>query len=292
MGDGQKMRGGDSILGKGEAIAHLPSVFSLQEKVAVVVGAGGGLGRAISLALASAGAEVVAVGHTSSMLEDTCAEIEGAGKSAVAYEANIAEPKSVAGAMAWVYGQHNRLDIVVNAAGVQLRKAALDVTPDDWERMIDVNLKGVFFCCQAAAKFMAERGGSIINLTSLASVIGLPSLSVYGACKGGVTQLVKTLAVEWASLGIRVNAIGPGRIRTPMTDSLFEDESVRESFLALIPQGRPGVPDDLAGAAIFLASDAAAYMTGQTLYIEIGSMQRVGNSSGGHSGFQKWIRCH
>ena len=280
MGDGPKMPGGASILGKDKVIAHIPASFSLREKVAVVVGAGGGLGRAVSVALASAGATVMAVGHTLSKLEDTCVEIERVGQQAWAYEANIAEPQCMAEAMAWVHGHRDRLDIVVNAAGVQLRKAALDVTPSDWERMIDVNLKGVFFCCQAAAKFMVRGGGSIINLTSLASVIGLPSLSVYGACKGGVTQLVKALAVEWAPLGIRVNAIGPGRIRTPMTESLFEDESVRDSFLGLIPLGRPGLPEEVGGAAIFLASDASAYMTGQTLYVDGGWLAAGGNPRG------------
>ncbi len=274
------MPGGDSILGRDEAIANLPSIFSLQEKVAVVVGAGGGLGQALAMALASAGADVVAVGHTNSKLEETCEEIERIGQQGWAYPADITKPESLSAAMAWAYGQRDRLDVVLNAAGVQLRKAALDVTPQDWERMIDVNLKGVFFCCQAAAKFMARSGGSIINLTSLTSVIGLPSLSVYGACKGGVTQLVKALAVEWASLGIRVNAIGPGRIRTPMTESLFEDETVRDSFIDLIPLGRPGFPDDLAGAAIFLASDAAAYMTGQTLYVDGGWLAAGGNARG------------
>ncbi len=274
------MPGGASILGKDKAVANIPAPFSLRGKVAVVVGAGGGLGRAVSVALASAGAKVMAVGHTLSKLEDTCAEIERAGQQAWAYDADIAKPECMAEAMAWAHGQRDRLDIVVNAAGVQLRKAALDVTPQDWERMIDVNLKGVFFCCQAAAKFMTQCGGSIINLTSLTSVIGLPSLSVYGACKGGVTQLVKALAVEWAPMGIRVNAIGPGRIRTAMTESLFEDESVRDSFLGLIPLGRPGLPEEVGGAAIFLASDASAYMTGQTLYVDGGWLAAGGNPRG------------
>ena len=271
------MPGGGSTLIKDKSTVGFPSCFSLKNKVAVVVGAGGGLGRAVSLALASAGAEVVAVGHSRSSLEQTCAEIECAGNEALSYEADIAEPKSIAEAMGRAHNHRDQLDIVVNAAGVQLRKAAIDVTPDDWDRMIDVNLKGVFFCCQAAAKWMGKRGGSIINLTSLTSVIGLPSLSVYGACKGGVTQLVKALAVEWAPLGIRVNAIGPGRIRTPMTEPLFQKNTVRDSFVGLIPQGRAGVPDDVAGAAIFLASDASAYMTGQTLYVDGGWLAAGGS---------------
>ena len=222
----------------------------------------------------------MAMGHTRPSLEETCAEINHVGQQAWTYEADISEPDNMAEAMAWAQERRGHLDIFVNAAGVQLRKAAIDVTPADWDRMIDVNLKGVFFGCQAAAKWMAGRGGSIINLTSLTSVIGLPSLSVYGACKGGVTQLVKSFAVEWAPLGIRVNAIGPGRIRTPMTEPLFQEESVRDSFAGLIPQGRAGVPDDLVGAAIFLASDASAYMTGQTLYVDGGWLAAGGNPRG------------
>lgn len=274
------MPGGDSTLLKDKSTATIPSSFSLQDKVAVVAGAGGGLGRAISVALASAGANVMAMGHTRPSLEETRAKIKCAGQQAWVYQADMAEPDSMAEAMAWAHEQRGHLDIFVNAAGVQLRKAAIDVMPSEWDRMIDVNLKGVFFGCQAAAKWMAGHGGSIITLTSLTSVIGLPSLSVYGACKGGVTQLVKSLAVEWAPLGIRVNAIGPGRIRTPMTEQLFEEESVRDSFVGLIPQGRAGVPDDLAGAAIFLASDASGYMTGQTLYVDGGWLAAGGNPRG------------
>ena len=272
------MPGGADTLGRDEAISSMPKSFRLDGKVAVVLGAGGGLGQAIAYALASAGAEIVAIGKTPEPLNQTCQGIRGEGHRAWAYQADWSEPDNIEKAMSWAHGQRERLDILVNAVGVQLRKPALEVTEEEWDRMVSVNLKGVFFCCQATARIMARYGtGTIIMLTSLTAVIGLRSISVYGACKGGVAQLMKALAVEWAPLGIRVNAIGPGRFRTPMTEDVFQNDSTRESLLPLIPLGRAGVPDDLAGAAIFLASDASSYVTGQTLYVDGGWLAGGGN---------------
>lgn len=272
------MPGGANTLGRDEAISSMPKSFRLDGKVAVVLGAGGGLGQAIAFALASAGADIVAIGKTPEPLNQTCQGIRKDGQQAWAYSADLAEPQNIEKAMSWAHVQRGRLDILVNAAGVQLRKPALEVTEEEWDRMVSVNLKGVFFCCQAAARIMARYGtGTIITLTSLTAVIGLSSLSVYGACKGGVAQLMKALAVEWAPIGIRVNAIGPGRIRTPMTEVVFQKDSIRESFLRLIPLGRAGNPNDLVGAAIFLASEASSYITGQTLYIDGGWLASGGN---------------
>ena len=257
------------------------SLFRLNGKVAVVLGAGGGLGRAMAVALASAGAEIAAIGKSKGPVEQTCQEVQKKGGQCWGYQADLSDPDHIEEAMAWAHARKDRLDILVNATGVQLRKSALEVTEEDWDRMVDMNLKSVFFCCQSVAKRMVGQGsGSIITLSSLTAVMGFSTLSVYGACKGGVSQLMKALATEWAPLGIRVNAIGPGRMHTSMTDSVFQDDTVRESFLRLIPMKRPGLPQDLAGAAIFLASDASAYVTGQTLYVDGGWLAAGGNPLG------------
>lgn len=254
------------------------SLFNLKGKVAAVLGAGGGLGQALAVALSSAGAEIAAIGRSMVSVEQTCQEVQREGGNCWSYQADLSQTEQIENAMSWAHGRKGRLDVLINAAGVQLRKPALEVTEEDWERMMAVNLKSVFFCCQAAAKYMGDQGsGSIINLSSLTAKVGISSLSVYGACKGGVTQLMKGLAVEWAPLGIRVNAIGPGRIQTSMTETVFQDKTVRESFLRLIPMNRPGLPQDLAGAAVFLASDASLYVTGQTLYIDGGWLAGGGN---------------
>ncbi len=272
------MPGGANTLGRDEAISSMPMSFRLDGKVAVMLGAGGGLGQAIAFALASAGADIVAIGKTPEPLNQTCQGIRSEGHRAWAYQADLSELDNIEKAMSWAHGQRERLDNLVNAVVVQLRKSDLEVAEEEWDRMVSVNLKSVFFCCQEAARIMDRYGGgTIITLTSLTAVIGLPSISVYGACKGGVAQLMKALAVEWAPLGIRVNAIGPGRFRTPMTEDVFQNDSTRESFLPLIPLGRAGVPNDLAGSAIFLASDASSYVTGQTLYVDGGWLAAGGN---------------
>jgi NAD(P)-dependent dehydrogenase (short-subunit alcohol dehydrogenase family) len=246
----------------------------------LVTGASSGIGRGIAVALGAAGARVVGVARNEQGLAETRALIGAAGGTATSYVADLAEPTAGHRAVDAVMEAHGRLDILVNAAGVQRRRPAFEVTEEDWDAMLAVNLKSLFFLSQAAARRMAERrSGAIINITSLTSVIGIPELSVHGAIKGAVTQLTKALAVEWATVGIRVNAIGPGRIRTPMTEPVFSDPAVRERFVSLIPMGRGGTPEDLAGAAVFLASDASAYVTGQTIYVDGGWLAGGGSPS-------------
>jgi NAD(P)-dependent dehydrogenase (short-subunit alcohol dehydrogenase family) len=246
----------------------------------LVTGASSGIGRGIAVALGAAGARVVGVARNEQGLAETRALIGAAGGAATSHVADLAEPTAAHRAVDAVMEAHGRLDILVNAAGVQRRRPAFEVTEEDWDAMLAVNLKSLFFLSQAAARRMAERrSGAIINITSLTSVIGIPELSVHGAIKGAVTQLTKALAVEWATVGIRVNAIGPGRIRTPMTEPVFSDPAVRERFVSLIPMGRGGTPEDLAGAAVFLASDASAYVTGQTIYVDGGWLAGGGSPS-------------
>jgi 2-deoxy-D-gluconate 3-dehydrogenase len=250
--------------------------FDLTGKGAVVAGGGGGLGRGVAVALAAAGAVVVVVGRDRSRLEDTCADVASVGGLAVPCVADVTLPDTFERALEAAVERTGGIDVLVNCAGVQLRKLALDVTPDEWDAMIDINLKAVFFSCQAAARRMGDKGGSIINVTSLTEFIGIQTLSVYGACKGGVAQMTRAMAVEWAASGIRVNALAPGRIRTAMTEQLFEDDATRESFMRVIPMARLGLASDVGNAAVFLASPASSYVTGQTLVVDGGWMAAGG----------------
>lgn len=252
---------------------------SLSGRNALVAGAGGSIGRAMALALARAGATVVAAGRDRARLDDTCRDIKALDGRAISTQLDLSDPASAARAVDLTVRETGRLDVLVNAAGAQLRKPALEITPAEWDALMAVNLRGAFFLSQAAAHAMLPNGrGSIIHVTSLTEFIGLPRLAAYGASKGGLGQLTKALAVEWAPHGIRVNAIAPGRIRTPMTEAIFQDPTLREGFLRLIPQGRAGLPEDIGEPAVFLASDASGYMTGQTLVLDGGWLASGGNS--------------
>lgn len=257
------------------------SPFDLSGRVAIVTGGGGGIGRPMAVALAVAGAEVFVAGRKSTPLYETCQQMAaGPGRGHV-LALDVTTPSEIARAFDGVVERTGRLDILVNAAGGQLREAAFDIDEAGWDRLMAVNLKGVFFACQAAARHMRRAGrGRIVNLSSLTGEIGLPRLAAYGASKGGVNQLTRALAVEWAEHGITVNAIGPGRIRTPMTEDVFSNPATAESFLSRIPMRRPGEPSDLTGALLFLASDASSYMTGQILYIDGGWLASGGYAAG------------
>lgn len=230
-------------------------LFDLTGKVALVTGGSRGLGRGMADALAAAGAAVVAVSRTSEQLPCDVADIG-------ALEQAIGE----------VVRRHGRLDVLLNAAGVQLRKPALDVTPEEFDYVTSVNLRAAYFASTYAARVMRDRGegGKIIHVASLTTAIGLPNVSIYAAAKSGIAGLVRTMAVEWAPLGIQVNAIGPGYYRTELTEALFQDRERTAWVQSRIPMGRTGVPGDLAGAAVFLASRASDYITGQILYVDGG----------------------
>jgi NAD(P)-dependent dehydrogenase (short-subunit alcohol dehydrogenase family) len=254
------------------------TAFELTDRVAIVTGGGGGLGRPIAMALAEAGAEVFVAGRTLQALEETCTAINTAGGRAQKLVLDVTKADEVRSAFDRIAEGAGRLDILVNCAGGQLRRPALEITEEGWDRLVAVNLKAVFFCCQAAARHMMRAGrGRVINLSSLTGEIGLPNLAAYGATKGGVNQLTRALAVEWAEHGVTVNAIGPGRIRTAMTEDVFRNPATAAGFVSRIPMRRAGEPADLTGAVVFLASDASSYLTGQIIYIDGGWL-----ASGGH----------
>lgn len=245
--------------------------FSLRGKTALVTGGNRGLGRAMALALAEAGADVAIVSQSGEGAQEVVEEIKALGRSALALTGDVSKPAEARHIARTVTSQFGHLDILVNAAGVNRRIPSLEVEEDEWDWIIGVNLKGTFFMCQAAAEAMIKQGrGSIINIASLLSEIGIPTLAPYAASKAGVVGLTRVLAAEWGPYGVRVNAIGPGYFRTRMTERLFSDPAWVERLLQQVPLGREGLPGDLAGVVVFLASDASSYLTGQVIYVDGG----------------------
>lgn len=245
--------------------------FSLAGKTALVTGAGRGIGRRLALAFAEAGADVAVNSRTASELEEVAAAVTALGRRAVMVRGDVAGAEPARGVVTRALEELGQLDILLTAAGIAVRAPAEEVTEAQYDQQVDLNLKGTYFACQAAGRHMLERGtGSIITIASLTTSFGLPWRSVYAATKGAVGQLTKTLAVEWASRGVRVNAIAPGWILTPLTRPLHDDPEQSRWIVGRTPMGRWGTPDDLAGAAVYLASGAAAFMTGQVLFVDGG----------------------
>lgn len=245
--------------------------FDLTGKTALVTGGGRGLGRAIALSLAEAGANVALLSRTESELEEVAKEIEGYSSKAYYKAVDITDKNSIKKFVKTLVEAEGKIDILVNAAGTNKRVPLLDVTEEDWDLVMDINLKSVLFASQAVIPYMQqEQGGKIINIASLSSEIGLSNMPMYGASKGGVSQLTKSMAVDFAKDNILVNAIGPGYFKTKMTESLFEDKSKLEWMENRIPLKRTGEADDLKGTAIFLSSAASDYITGQTIYVDGG----------------------
>ena len=250
----------------------LPSM-RLDGKVAVVTGAGSGLGRAIAIAIAEAGADCVCTELPERMqaLEPVCAEIERLGRRGLALPLRLPDLASIDSLLARVIEQAGTIDVLVNNAGVNIPRDALDVTEEDWDRVLDVNLKGSFFMSQRVGRTMKERGGGkIVNIVSQNGVVGYYKRAAYCSSKAGVVNLTRVLALEWAPFRINVNAVGPTFILTPLTQSTFDDPVMREDLLRRIPLGRVGQPEDVVGAVVFLASPAADLVTGHTLLVDGG----------------------
>lgn len=245
--------------------------FSLEGRVAIVTGGGRGIGRAIAGAFAEAGARVALVARSADELERAAAEIGGH-----AYPADVSDPAAVDGAVAAVRERFERIDVLVNAAGISpVYKRAERIEPAEWDAILAVNLRGTFLCCRAVGPAMLERGaGAVVNITSVAAAAGMPRLAAYAASKAGVLSLTRTLALEWAAQGVRVNAVGPSFVRTEFTRGLYENDALRQMIVDQTPLGRFGEPDDVVGAALFLASDASRYVTGETIYVDGGWLAR------------------
>ena len=246
--------------------------FNLKGNVALVTGASRGLGRGMALALAEAGADVALVARTKSSLEETAALAKEISDSkTLVVKADITQCSEIERIVNETVKVFGRIDILLNAAGTQVRKPIFEMTEQDYDYLMSVNLKSVYFLGQAAARQMAKQGrGKIINVASLTSFIGINNISIYGTSKGGIVSMTRQFAIELAKYNIQVNAISPGYFITELTADLFKDPEKAKWVLGRIPIGRTGNPDDLAAAVVFLASEASNYITGQILSVDGG----------------------
>ena len=243
------------------------SDFDLTGKVCIVTGAGRGIGRGIAEALARHGATVVLTGRTASTLTEAATAI---GAAASVQLADVARENDVIALRDAVLARHGRIDVLVNNAGINPVWRGIEKTSlTEWQGIIDTNLTGTFLCCKYLGAAM-QSGGSVINVSSIAGHVGLTRSVPYCASKGGVELLTKALALDWAKRGVRVNCLAPGYVDTDLTHALLAHETHGKPFLDHVPMGRFGTPREMAGAAVFLASDASSYMTGQSLVVDGG----------------------
>jgi 2-dehydro-3-deoxy-D-gluconate 5-dehydrogenase len=246
-------------------------IFSLQNKVAVVTGGNRGLGRVMALALADAGADIVIVGRDKDRNNQVVSEIVEKGRKSLSLMTDLRDVSAIGQMVSEVVERFGKLDIFINNAGVSHTERALEVSEDAWDKVMDLNVKSLFFCCQAAGRVMKEQGyGKIINLASVAGTVGDVGIAPYTASKAAVINLTRSLALEWARYGIQVNAIGPAYIETDMNSEELANPKVRGKIVGKTPMQRLGEPEELAGTVLLLASDASSYITGQTIYVDGG----------------------
>ena len=248
------------------------SLFDLTGKNAFVTGASRGIGRVIAVALADAGADVALVARSADGLAETAEAIEAVGRKAIVIQADVTGQDAVADAVAQAVDEFGYVDIVVNnAGGSNFMVPFRDIRLTGWEKLIQLNLSSAVYVCHAFAGHMLDRGkGSVINVASVAGVASAPLMSPYGAAKAALISLTKSLAVEWGAGGVRVNALCPGWTATALNKTLWEDPVAGPATIANVPMGRWGNPAEMAGAAIFLASDASSFMTGHALVVDGG----------------------
>ena len=247
------------------------NLFDLSGKVAIVTGASRGLGQYFGRALATAGADLVITSRSLETLAPFQKEIESMGRHALPLQLDVRDFDSIQKMVGEAWRHYGQIEILVNNAGCNVRKPSVEVTWDDWNLVLDTNLRGTFFVAQAVAKKMIPRRyGKIINIGSVTSVFGFAGLAPYCASRGGVKQLTMALADDWGKFGITVNCLAPGWFKTAQTRVLYEDEAWVDYLVDRIPLKRPGAPKDLDGAVVFLASDAAEYVTGQTILVDGG----------------------
>lgn len=246
-------------------------LFDLTGKVALVTGGGRGLGRTLAIGLANAGADVAVTGRSPEPLASVVTEIEAVGRTASAQVADVTEPDAIGPMVDEVVARHGAIDILVNNAAIKIAQNVLDVTAQAWDDVLTTNLRGPVLVAQAVGRHMIERGsGKIVNVASTYAQVAAPGRASYAASKGGLLQLTRVMAVEWAPLGVNVNAVGPTAIETPMNEQFFADPEWRRRALEKIPAGRFCEPDDVVGAVVFLASAASDMVHGQLILVDGG----------------------
>ena len=251
----------------------MTDLFDLTGKVGIVTGGAGGIGKALALGLAKHGADVVVASRTVSKLEPVAAEIEAMGKKSLTVASDVTDERSVRDMVDRVVKEFSHIDILVNAAGINIRNSAEDIPLEDWKKVMDCNALGTFICCQAVGRVMIkQKGGKIVNVSSVRGRYGAPSGAVaYSPSKGAVDTLTRTLACEWAKYNVLVNAVAPTLIETDLTRQALANPEFAKTMRARIPLGRWGFPEDVVGPMVFLASKASDFVTGQIIYVDGGT---------------------